>query len=100
MSDGNKLVPISSLDMVGQTAFKNTKSLNRIQSIVCDAAYRTSENLLVCAPTGAGKTNVAMLCILQVRSNLVNEASVRKATMALPMVGVNGTGRMGPRVEP
>ena len=62
---GNKLVPISSLDMVGQTAFKNTKSLNRIQSIVCDAAYRTSENLLVCAPTGAGKTNVAMLCILQ-----------------------------------
>ena len=55
----------SSLDMVGRTAFANTKSLNRIQSIVCDAAYRTNENLLVCAPTGAGKTNVAMLCILQ-----------------------------------
>ena len=56
---------VSSLDMVGRTAFANTKSLNRIQSIVCDAAYRTNENLLVCAPTGAGKTNVAMLCILQ-----------------------------------
>ena len=37
----------------------------RIQSVVCDTAYRTSENMLVCAPTGAGKTNVAMLCITQ-----------------------------------
>ena len=33
--------------------------------MVCDTAYRTSENMLVCAPTGAGKTNVAMLCITQ-----------------------------------
>ena len=39
--------------------------MNRIQSVVCDTAYRTSENMLVCAPTGAGKTNVAMLCITQ-----------------------------------
>ena len=28
------------------------------------AAYRSNENLLVCAPTGAGKTNVAMLTIM------------------------------------
>ena len=46
-------------------AFAGMKSLNRIQSVVFDAAYRTNENLLVCAPTGAGKTNVAMLCITQ-----------------------------------
>lgn len=32
---------------------------------VYQAAYKTSENLLVCAPTGAGKTNVAMLSLLQ-----------------------------------
>lgn len=32
---------------------------------VYHSAYRTSENLLVCAPTGAGKTNVAMLTLLQ-----------------------------------
>ena len=39
-------------------------SLNRVQSAVCDAALFSGENLLICAPTGAGKTNVAMLCVL------------------------------------
>jgi replicative superfamily II helicase len=34
------------------------------QSRVCDTALYTGENLLICAPTGAGKTNVAMLCVL------------------------------------
>lgn len=46
-------------------AFDGIKSLNRIQSIVFDAAYHTNENLLICAPTGAGKTNVALLAIVQ-----------------------------------
>jgi succinyl-CoA synthetase beta subunit len=40
------------------------KSLNRIQSKVCETALFTGENMLVCAPTGAGKTNVAMLTML------------------------------------
>jgi replicative superfamily II helicase len=40
--------------------------LNRIQSKVFPAAYHSAENILVCAPTGAGKTNIAMLCMLQV----------------------------------
>ena len=38
--------------------------LNRIQSIVFDMAYNTNENLLVAAPTGAGKTNIALLTII------------------------------------
>ena len=72
------MVPVSSLDLIGRTAFKGTKTLNRIQSIVCDAAYRTSENLLICAPTGAGKTNVAMLCILQtIRQHMEGEVIKR-----------------------
>lgn len=45
-------------------AFKGVESLNRIQSIVFDAAYHTNENLLICAPTGAGKTNVALLTVV------------------------------------
>ncbi|KAF1790109.1 P-loop containing nucleoside triphosphate hydrolase [Phytophthora cactorum] len=47
-----------------QGAFKGMESLNRVQSKMFPAAFKTSENLLLCAPTGAGKTNVAMLTIL------------------------------------
>ena len=57
--------PIAQLEEIGQLAFKGIKCLNQIQSVVCDTAYNTNENMLVCAPTGAGKTNVAMLCITQ-----------------------------------
>ena len=42
------------------------EKLNRIQSKLSDVALRTSENLLLCAPTGAGKTNVAMLTMLNI----------------------------------
>ncbi len=45
-------------------ALQGFKSLNRIQSIVFPTAYGTNENMLICAPTGAGKTNVAMMSIL------------------------------------
>ena len=58
---------------VGQLAFRGIKTLNRIQSIVFDAAYKTNENLLVSAPTGAGKTNVAMLAVVhEIKNNITN----------------------------
>ena len=47
-----------------RSAFEGTKSLNPMQSVVFQAAYKTRENLLICAPTGAGKTNVAMLTVV------------------------------------
>lgn len=46
-----------------RAAFEGTKSLNPMQSAVFESAFTTRENLLVCAPTGAGKTNVAMLTV-------------------------------------
>ena len=47
------------------------KQLNRIQSIVFNAAYDTNENLLISAPTGAGKTNIAMLTIIrEIKQNI------------------------------
>ena len=46
-------------------AFSKIEKLNTIQSRVFETAYRTNENLLICAPTGAGKTNVAMLTIVR-----------------------------------
>ncbi|EDW80628.1 uncharacterized protein Dwil_GK11465 [Drosophila willistoni] len=61
---GNERIQISSLDDIGQLAFANCKELNRIQSVVYPVAYHSNENMLVCAPTGAGKTNVAMLSIV------------------------------------
>ncbi|EDW14615.1 activating signal cointegrator 1 complex subunit 3 [Drosophila mojavensis] len=61
---GNRRVQISELDDIGQMAFANCKELNRIQSVVYPVAYHSNENMLVCAPTGAGKTNVAMLAIV------------------------------------
>ena len=39
--------------------------LNRLQSSLYQSAFHSSENLLVCAPTGAGKTNVALMTILR-----------------------------------
>lgn len=57
-------IKISTLPTWAQGAFKNMESLNRVQSKMFPAAFESSENLLLCAPTGAGKTNVAMLTIL------------------------------------
>lgn len=65
-SEGEKLVPISSLPAWARSAFPSYMThLNRIQSRLYHAAFETPENLLVCAPTGAGKTNIAMLSCLQ-----------------------------------
>ncbi|KAL7033852.1 hypothetical protein ACKWTF_007745 [Chironomus riparius] len=63
---GNNRIQVEALDEIGQIAFKGTKELNRIQTVVYPTAYHTNENLLICAPTGAGKTNVAMLTIVNV----------------------------------
>ncbi|GAM91498.1 hypothetical protein ANO11243_095490 [Dothideomycetidae sp. 11243] len=59
-----KLIMIRDLDWLCQGTFKGYKSLNRMQSLVYQVAYETSENMLICAPTGAGKTDAAMLTIL------------------------------------
>ena len=80
--------------------------LNRIQSVVCDTAYRTSENMLVCAPTGAGKTNVALLCITQtIKQNIVNGIIKRdafKIVYVAPMkaLAAEMTASFGKRLAP
>jgi activating signal cointegrator complex subunit 3 len=45
--------------------FKDIQTLNQLQTQVREIAFDTDENMLVCAPTGAGKTNVALLTILR-----------------------------------
>lgn len=64
---------------IGQLVFKGMKRLNRIQSIVFETAYNTNENLLICAPTGAGKTNIAMLTVLhEIRQHLQPGGVIKK----------------------
>ncbi|OAD55878.1 hypothetical protein WN48_04172 [Eufriesea mexicana] len=64
-ADNEKLYPIDQLPKYVQPAFEGFKTLNRIQSRLYQAALESDENLLLCAPTGAGKTNVALLCMMR-----------------------------------
>uniref|UniRef100_A0A8C4RBC9 Activating signal cointegrator 1 complex subunit 3 n=1 Tax=Eptatretus burgeri TaxID=7764 RepID=A0A8C4RBC9_EPTBU len=59
------LMPVEHVMRYAQVAFESYKTLNRIQSKLYRAAMETDQNLLLCAPTGAGKTHVALLCILR-----------------------------------
>ena len=69
---GRKLVEISEMDGLCKRTFKGYKSLNRMQSLVYRVAYETNENMLICAPTGAGKTDAAMLAILNTISHNIS----------------------------
>ncbi|TVU21580.1 hypothetical protein EJB05_31227, partial [Eragrostis curvula] len=62
---GEKIVKISEMPEWAQPAFAGMTQLNRVQSRVYDTALFKPDNILLCAPTGAGKTNVAVLTILQ-----------------------------------
>ncbi|KAG2313642.1 hypothetical protein Bca4012_028170 [Brassica carinata] len=60
-----KLVKVTEMPAWAQPAFKGMKQLNVVESEVYETALFKEDNILLCAPTGAGKTNVAMLTILQ-----------------------------------
>jgi len=62
---GEVLYSIKNLPKYAQPAFEGVKQLNRMQSRMVKATLETDENILLCAPTGAGKTNIALLCILR-----------------------------------
>lgn len=53
LAPGQKLVEIKELDGLCRNTFRGYKALNRMQSLVYPVAYKTSENMLICAPTGA-----------------------------------------------
>uniref|UniRef100_A0A671XSJ2 U5 small nuclear ribonucleoprotein 200 kDa helicase n=1 Tax=Sparus aurata TaxID=8175 RepID=A0A671XSJ2_SPAAU len=64
-ADDEVLVAIEKLPKYAQAGFEGFKTLNRIQSKLFKTTMETDENLLVCAPTGAGKTNVALMAMLR-----------------------------------
>ena len=57
-------IPTNEFSAFCQPAFEGIPELNRVQSIVYPVAYKTGNNMLVCAPTGAGKTECAMMTVL------------------------------------
>ncbi|OII78238.1 SEC63 domain-containing protein [Cryptosporidium andersoni] len=73
-----KIVPIDELPKWCHPCFKSVgiDRLNLIQSKVCNVALNENdENILVCAPTGSGKTNIALLCILNTLSLFMRKTS-------------------------
>ena len=90
---GENLVNIEKLPGYAQPAFEGFKSLNRIQSRVYSATMESDENLLLCAPTGAGKTNVAMLTMMREIGKHINEdGNIKfKIIYVAPMKSVCGS---------
>ena len=60
-----KNMPTSELPDWARQGFGTSKELNRIQTRCFSTAFNDDGNMLICAPTGSGKTNVAMLAILR-----------------------------------
>lgn len=69
----NIFIPIRELDFLCQGTFRGYETLNRMQSLIYDVGYNTNENMLVCAPTGAGKTDVALLTVLHTIKQFISE---------------------------
>ncbi|KAF2397611.1 putative pre-mRNA splicing helicase [Trichodelitschia bisporula] len=58
-------LPTSTLPEWARIGFGSSAKLNRIQTRCYPSAFEDDGNMLVCAPTGSGKTNVAMLAMLR-----------------------------------
>ncbi|KAI9893658.1 MAG: DEIH-box ATPase [Vezdaea aestivalis] len=58
-------IPTSEIPDWARVPFKSAKELNRIQTRCYPTAFLDDGNMLICAPTGSGKTNVAMLTMLR-----------------------------------
>lgn len=83
--DDEELRSIDSLPPFYHRAFESIKRLNYIQSRVAEAVISTDHNVLLCAPTGAGKTNVALLSIVKEMSKFEGRLDQFKAVYIAPM---------------
>ncbi|KAF7913635.1 uncharacterized protein EAF01_000041 [Botrytis porri] len=58
-------IPVTEMPEWARVPFSSTVKLNKIQSQCFPTAFEDDGNMLICAPTGSGKTNVGMLTILR-----------------------------------
>ncbi|GFT51387.1 probable ATP-dependent DNA helicase HFM1, partial [Nephila pilipes] len=69
-SDGDSrstvnLVPVSEIPFKYQSVFRSFPYFNVVQSKVFEDAFYTDKHLVVCAPTGSGKTVIFELSIVR-----------------------------------
>lgn len=72
----DRLIPITAFEEWCRPAFSGIKHLNAMQSLVFESAYFSTNNVLVCAPTGAGKTNIALMCVMRTLKSCMDENNV------------------------
>jgi len=60
--EGEVLLPVTQLPTWAQSAFSGYKNLNRIQSRLHEAALKSDQNLLLCAPTVHSES----LCVINI----------------------------------
>ncbi|KAL8729842.1 MAG: hypothetical protein Q9166_004483 [cf. Caloplaca sp. 2 TL-2023] len=107
-ADERNNMPTSELPAWARQGFGLSKELNRIQTKCFPTAFKDDGNMLVCAPTGSGKTNVAMLAMLREISKYRNDATGEimlddfKIVYIAPLKALvqEQVGNFGKRLEP
>lgn len=66
------LLQIQEQDYFVKGCFPTYKEFNKVQTVIFPTAYYSNENILVCAPTGAGKSDIAILAILNTVKQYAN----------------------------
>ncbi|KAL8970766.1 MAG: hypothetical protein Q9197_003639 [Variospora fuerteventurae] len=107
-ADERKNMPTSELPAWARQGFGTSKELNRIQTKCFPTAFQDDGNMLVCAPTGSGKTNVAMLAMLREIGKHRNESTGEimlddfKIVYIAPLKALvqEQVGNFGKRLEP
>ncbi|KAJ1844874.1 Pre-mRNA splicing, partial [Coemansia sp. RSA 2703] len=88
-ADDTPRVALTQLPGWAQAAFPaDVQRLNAVQSRVFPAAFESDDNMLICAPTGAGKTNCAALAMLRTISQHRDAATGRIDAARFKMVYV------------
>jgi pre-mRNA-splicing helicase BRR2 len=101
-------MPASNLPEWARIGFGSAQKLNRIQTRCYPSAFQGDGNMLICAPTGSGKTNVAMLAILREigkhRNDETGEINLDEFKIVyispLKALVAEQTGNFGKRLEP
>jgi pre-mRNA-splicing helicase BRR2 len=76
LQPNERLYPVSELPKWTHSAFPHAMvHFNRMQSRVVPVAFGSDDNVLLCAPTGAGKTNIALLTMLRLIGKYLYEVS-------------------------